>query len=78
MAEKLTCCMCQKTNGKVEVLKTGTPAHPQCLEDAALGHVAKEILFRKANSDKSIRFLNLTLRQARIAGKKAAKALKNM
>jgi hypothetical protein len=41
--EEHTCCMCEQTDGDVKVLKTGTPAHPNCMELAALGKVAKEI-----------------------------------
>lgn len=43
MHKEHTCCMCRQTDNQVKELKTGTPAHPQCLDNAALGRLAKEI-----------------------------------
>ncbi len=40
--ENLTCCMCLKSDREVAILGTGTPVHPQCMEDAALGALVKE------------------------------------
>jgi hypothetical protein len=48
--EVLKCCMCQRTDeayGKIEVLKTGTPAHRYCMEMAALGELADKIGWKK-------------------------------
>jgi hypothetical protein len=39
--------MCKCTDDKVKVLKTDTPAHPQCLENAALGQLIKDIGWKK-------------------------------
>ena len=41
--EVRTCCMCQKSDGKVDVLKTSTPAHRHCMELATLGKLVKII-----------------------------------
>lgn len=43
MPEKRTCRICEVADENVKVLKTGTPVHPQCMEEAALGKLAEEI-----------------------------------
>ncbi len=47
MGKNHTCCFCQKSDENVKVLKTETPAHPQCMELAALGQVAEQIGWKK-------------------------------
>lgn len=38
-----TCCMCHLTDENVKVLNTDTPAHPQCMENAALGELVENV-----------------------------------
>lgn len=47
MDKNHTCCFCQKSDENVKVLNTETPAHPQCIDLAALGKLAEEIGWKK-------------------------------
>lgn len=44
--EKMKCCFCGKSNGEIKILKTGTPVHEQCMENAALGTLSKKIGYK--------------------------------
>ena len=43
---KKKCCFCGKSDGDIKILKTGTPVHEQCMENAALGSLSKKIGYK--------------------------------